>query len=122
MIIRDMKVNDVNFRFVCESWSNSRGWGHRVVLFKNGIEINEAKIKYQNRTWECYVYQSCMEKAVRQLLEERKVDVIANYKRVNDLSRLSQKKKDEIIDNDEIVSTYRMLEKEIDNYNCKWGQ
>ena len=122
MVIRDMKVNDVNFRFVCESWSNSRGWGHRVVLFKNGIEINEAKIKYQNRTWESYVYQSCMEKAVGQLLEKRKLELIANYKRVNDLSRLSQKKKDEIIDNDEIVNTYRMLEKEIGNYNCKWGQ
>ena len=50
MVIREVKVKGINFKFVCESWSNSKGWGHRVVLFENDREINEAKIKYYNRT------------------------------------------------------------------------
>lgn len=120
MIIREVKVKGINFKFVCESWSNSKGWGHRVVLFENDREINEAKIKYYNRTWECYTYQSCMQKAVRELLDDRKLNVIDNYKYVKGISRLSQDKKDEIANADERVNIYRLLAEKLEGYQKAW--
>ena len=120
MEVRDVKVRGTNFRFVCESWSNSRAWGHRVVIFENGREVDEAKIRYYNRTWECYTYQSCMQKVVRQLLEHRKERVINDYKYMNNISRLTQKKKEELIKKDNLVKTYNCLEEKIGGYQKAW--
>lgn len=37
-----------------------RTWGHRVKLYKDGIEVAKAVIPYYNRTWERYTYESAM--------------------------------------------------------------
>lgn len=120
MVVRDIKVRGTNFKFICESWSNSRAWGHRVVLFENGREVDEAKIRYYNRTWECYTYQSCMQKVVRQMLENREIRIINDYKYNNNVSRLNKEQKEELIEADDMVKTYRLLEKRISSYSHKW--
>ena len=120
MEVREIKVRNTKFRFVCEGWSNSRAWGHRVVLFENGREIDEAKIRYYNRTWECYTYQSCMQKVVDQLIENRQQRLIADYKYMNNINRLTEDKKKELIKADDKLKTYKLLYKRISGYSRKW--
>lgn len=56
------KVNK-NVSIGCESFSNSRNWGHRAVCFYKGGEVESLKVFYQNRTWEAYQFdtvKSCL--------------------------------------------------------------
>lgn len=37
MEIISKSVNGANFSFICEGWSNSRAWGHLVVLMDDRL-------------------------------------------------------------------------------------
>ena len=113
MEVKDIKVRGTNFRFVCEGWSNSRAWGHRVVLLENGNEMTDVKIRYYNRTWENYAFQTTMLKAVRELQEWREKRIIEDYKYSHNVSRLTKEKKEELIKADDYLKTYKLLEKRI---------
>lgn len=63
------QIEGRNFTFFCESWSNSRAWGHRAVLMQDGRELQDQKCRYYNRTWECWQYQSICEGAVLSEIE-----------------------------------------------------
>lgn len=39
-------------------------WGHRVKLYKDGIEVAKVVIPYYNRTWERYEFESAMRQAL----------------------------------------------------------
>jgi hypothetical protein len=41
-----------------ESYSNSRAWGHEVKAFYRGREIEKNRVRYYNRTWERYQFES----------------------------------------------------------------
>ena len=97
MEVREIKVRNTKFRFVCEGWSNSRAWGHRVVLFENGREIDEAKIRYYNRTWESYTYETCMLCSIDDIEETEKNKFINDYKYQNNIDRFKKGQKDEVI-------------------------
>lgn len=57
-----------------------RTWGHRVKLYKDGIEVAKVVIPYYNRTWERYTYESAMhavlykykQKLVKQACEQER--------------------------------------------------
>ena len=57
MIIR--KIND-DVSIALESYSNSRAWGHIARCIYRGREIEQARVRYQNRTWERYQFESVM--------------------------------------------------------------
>ena len=86
-------INDNEYILVNESWSNSRAWGHRTILFRNGVELAENKVRYYNRTWECYQYQTCMKGCVRQLIDERAERLKERFKDTNNIQRFSSKTK-----------------------------
>jgi hypothetical protein len=99
MEIKKFTVGSNEYSFVCEGWSNSNGWGHRVVLIKNMYTMCEAKIKYINRTWENYQYQSCMLKAIS-IVEENKQELeLECYKAKTGRKRLREAEKEEIYNN-----------------------
>ena len=52
---------------LCEVYSNSRNWGHRARLFKNGQEVKKVTITYYNRTWESFQFESVIKKLVDKL-------------------------------------------------------
>lgn len=68
------------FSFICWSWETSQAWGHEVRLLKDGREVARERVRYYNRTWEVYQYQSAMAGAVynygreklERLLEEKR--------------------------------------------------
>lgn len=94
MEIISKSVNGANFSFVCEGWSNSRAWGHLVVLLDgSGREISRCKIRYYNRTWESWRFQSACRGAVYNLIREARQEAIQEYKYMTGAKRLTEDKK-----------------------------
>ena len=107
MEIKKYEIGNVNYEFVCEGWSNSRGWGHEVHLFRDGWEIAENRIRYYNRTWENYRFQSCMLGAIDSAMTDIVERTIENYKRKNNVERFKKGEKQTVIEN---------MEKENEDY------
>lgn len=99
MNIKKFKINENEYTFVCEGWSNSRSWGHRVVLIKNMYTMCEAKIRYYNRTWENYEFQTCMLKAIRIAEEHKQALELEYYKAKTGRKRLREAEKEDIYNN-----------------------
>lgn len=102
-------INGNEYILVNESWSNSRAWGHRTTLFKNGVELAENKVRYYNRTWECYQYQTCMKGCVYQLIEKRADVLKETFKEKNNIQRLSSKTKEAYLEFRDEDSEYKEL-------------
>lgn len=86
-MIYNKEINGVKFTFVCESWNTRNSWGHEVTLYKNDtFKVGRAKIRYYNRTWESYQYQSAIKNVIIDVLENIKAAVkkafltLHNYK------------------------------------------
>lgn len=61
-----MRVEKVNedVTLGCEVWSRgSRAWGHKAKVFYKGYEVDSASVRYYNRTWEMFQFdtvKSCL--------------------------------------------------------------
>lgn len=72
-MIYNKEINGVKFTFVCEFWNTPNSWGHEVTLYKNDtFKVGHAKIRYLNRTWESYQYQSAIKNVIYNVLERIK--------------------------------------------------
>ena len=71
-MIYNREINGVKFTLECESWSTRSSWGHEVTLYKNAVKISRVKVRYYNRTWECYQYQSAIKSVIFDVLEKIK--------------------------------------------------
>lgn len=72
-MIYNKVIKGVKFTFVCESWNTRNSWGHEVTLYKNDtFKVGRAKVRYYNRTWECYQYQSAIQSVILNAIEEIK--------------------------------------------------
>lgn len=86
-MIYNKEINGVKFTFVCESWQTQNSLGHKVSLYRNSsFLVGSANIRYYNRTWECYLYQSAIKSVIYNAIEEIKAAAkkvflsIHNYK------------------------------------------
>lgn len=84
-------INDKEYTFVNNTWENSNGWGHETYLLKNNNEIGHNKVRYYNRTWECYRYQTCMSGCVYDLISKRENELKEKFKNENEITRLTKK-------------------------------
>lgn len=91
--------NGNEYQFINESWETSQAWGHKTVLYKRGqtFPISQAKIRYYNRTWESYRYQTCMRKAVETWRDEQEDLYIERYKAKNGIERFKKGEKQKVI-------------------------
>lgn len=55
MIIK--KIND-DLLITGEVYSNSRAWGHEVRAIYLGRVVEKHRVRYHNRTWERYQFES----------------------------------------------------------------
>ena len=85
------------YNIVNEYWETSRAWGHKSTLIAPWGEVASHKIRYYNRTWESYRYQSCMGQLLSNILESNQKSCITEYKEKNNISRLLADKKAEVI-------------------------
>lgn len=61
--MRIFSLND-EYNIVC-NWQNTKyGFRHLATLHRNGFEIAKAKCCYYNRTWECFEFETVLEKIV----------------------------------------------------------
>ena len=73
-MIYNREINGVKFTLECESWSTRSSWGHEVILYKNAVKIGRVKVRYYNRTWECYQYQTAIKNVIHDAIEKIKED------------------------------------------------
>lgn len=84
------------YNIVNETWETSRAWGHKSTLIAPWGEVESRKVKYINRTWERYTYESCMSGLIETILEDNLKSYITQYKEKNDITRLTSLQKDMI--------------------------
>ena len=84
------------YNIVNETWETSRAWGHKSTLVAPWGEVESHKVRYYNRTWESYTYQTCMGGLLNSILENDLKDYITQYKEKNDITRLTSLQKDMI--------------------------
>lgn len=96
-----------NFKIVGDTYSNSQSWGHTAVVFRNDNEISKSRIRYYNRTWECYTYQSVILDALYDAIKSRQSYLIAEYKDKTGATRMTKHKKEEIVECDKEIIELR---------------
>lgn len=73
-----------DYEFACWYWQTSNAWGHEVRLCKvgerAGVEVGKARVRYYNRTWERYTYQSAMYSALDNYEQSERARFLKNYK------------------------------------------
>ena len=84
------------YNMVNETWETSRAWGHKSTLVAPWGEVESHKVRYYNRTWESYTYQTCMGGLIDTILEDNLKSYITQYKEKNDITRLTSLQKDMI--------------------------
>ena len=71
-MIYNKEINGDKFTLKCESWNTRNSWGHEVTLYHNGTKIGRVKVRYYNRTWESYQYQSAIHFVISQAINDIK--------------------------------------------------
>ena len=72
-MIYNKEINGVKFTLVCESWRTRNSWGHEVTLYKNDtLKVGRVKIRYYNRTWESYQYQTAIKSVIYEAIAKIK--------------------------------------------------
>ena len=113
MEIRKIKCKSGNeYNIVNEYWETSRAWGHKSTLVAPWGEVESRKIRYYNRTWESYTYQTCMSGLLDTVLENNLKSYIAQIKEVRGITRLLKSTREEI-ENDWNKKEYTQDLKEI---------
>lgn len=117
MEIKKYNRGENTYEFVCEYWETSRAWGHKVTMFKNGIEYNTNKVRYYNRTWEMWTYQTAICGAIYKAIEQHEKRLIEQYKNNNGIIRLKAEIKQNLINADGIIKELKELKTSINNGN-----
>ena len=82
-------VDDHLFFFDCRAGSGRYGFYHRAILYIDGYRRAEAVKHYDNRTWESFVFQSVMIKALRAVMDEKRDYITRCEKSARAWERLS---------------------------------
>lgn len=69
-----ISLNGDKFTFICRSRSVSGGFRHLCVLLKNDSEIASESVRYYNRTWEAYTFQTVMLKCAHKIGNEELIN------------------------------------------------
>ena len=122
MEIRTKNINGKRFEFANEYYETSYSWGHKSTLLINGYERESVKIRYYNRTWECYTYQSVMYKVLEQYKDRRLENYLNNYLYTNGKSRFGKGEKAKVIEEFKKSKEYKEIQKlhkaiELGRYN-----
>lgn len=92
-MIYNKEINGVQFTLVCESWTDRTSWGHKVTLYRNeSVIIGTYKVRYYNRTWEAYLYQSAIKGVINNVLEAFTLELRNAFKTLHNYKVLTKKR------------------------------
>lgn len=74
------EINGKSFTILCDYWETRNSWGHKAELYEDFNKIKSYKVRYYNRTWERYTFQSVIKACIYSALEELKEELKALYK------------------------------------------
>lgn len=101
----DITINNTVFTFINQSWSKTNAWGHQSDLFKGDRHIATNRIRYYNRTWERYTFESCMSGCISNYINKLLLKELEEYKRKNNITRFKKSEKDKVLTEIELNST-----------------
>lgn len=104
---RELNINGVNYSFVNETFETRYSWGHISTLYKDYEKIATNKVRYYNRIWEAYQYQSAMAGLVYQLKENFINNYIRDYKEKNNIAKFKKGQKQLVIDEAKTMQAYK---------------
>ena len=108
-MIYNKVINGVKFSFVCEYWETRNSWGHEVTLYKNDtFKVGRAKIRYYNRTWECYQFQSVIKRVIYDTIEEIKAAAKKVFLSVHNYKVMTKKRAAAFLEYLKQDNTYNM--------------
>lgn len=107
--IKKIELNGITFEVYGQYYETRNSWGHYGYLFQNGQEIARDKIRYYNRTWEGYRFQSAGRGAVYNWLKQLQAAALERYKEATGRVRLSQSLKDNIFKQDPDIQNARAI-------------
>lgn len=114
-MIYERRINGVKFTLVCETWQTRTSWGHEVTLYKNNVlRIGHVKIRYYNRTWEQYIYQSAIKNVIFNAIEEIKSVAKVAFKALHNYKVITKKRAAEFVEyltKDPVYNMYNELYK-----------
>ena len=104
-------TDGAKFEIVCDSWSTRNAWGHSCKVYAGDAYApsGRAKVRYYNRTWEAYQYQSVMKQAVHEMMGQRRAQLVDVWKIDNGRKRATKDQKAQIWDNDATLKTWAEL-------------
>lgn len=112
-MIYNKEINGVKFSFVCESWKTRNSWGHKVSLYQNDtLLIGTAKVRYYNRTWERYQYQSVIKSVIFNAIEEIKAIAKKAFLSIHNYKVMTKKRAAEFVEyltEDKYFNMYNQL-------------
>lgn len=92
-MIYEKKINGVKFTLVCEMWNDRTSWGHKVTLYKNNtLIIGTVKIRYYNRTWERYQYQTVIKSVIFNTIAKIKAAAKFVFKSLHNYKVMTKKR------------------------------
>lgn len=107
-MIYNKEINGVKFTLVCEFWQTRNSWGHKVSLYRNeSFFVGSAKIRYYNRTWEKYQYQSTIKSVIFNAIQEIKAAAKKVFLSVHNYKVMTKKR----------AAAFREFLKEDNEYN-----
>lgn len=95
-VIKERKIGDDKFYLVAGSWSGSRAWGHECSLYwGNDSIVQTTRIRYYNRTWESWQYQSVMIRCLEDYIQKKTEWHEHYFKEHNGIKRMTERKRAE---------------------------
>lgn len=114
MELKKFNIDGREVEFV-NAYRNTRtGFAHDSNLFIDGRNCGDATCIYYNRTWECYTYQSVMQKLIRNLIDHRESYLKERFKQDNGYCKISGSRKEAlnlVVSSDsELIFYHKVLE------------
>lgn len=98
-MIHERIINGVKFTLVCETWQTKTSWGHEVTLYKNNVfKVGHVKVRYYNRTWEQYIYQSAIKSVIFNAIQEIKAAAKVVFKALHNYKVMTKKRVAEFVE------------------------
>ena len=98
------------FKIVAYSYETRNSWGHKAELIRNNeYTLNKYKIRYYNRTWETYKYQSVIKSVLDDYMSQLINEYINDYKTQNSITRLNNNLREELTKQAKMTTLYEKL-------------
>ncbi|MBQ6097940.1 MAG: hypothetical protein IJK99_09355 [Bacteroidales bacterium] len=78
--IRKIELDGITFEVFGQYWETRQSWGHNGYLLIDGHEVSRERIRYYNRTWEGYRFQSAGRGAVYNYIKQLKDAALNRYR------------------------------------------